>query len=129
MQATTVSAKVETHNAVVNVQQQGNEKTIQGVVLDETGAPVIGATVVVKGTKTVTVTDIDGNFSLKAPVGSTIVITYIGYNAKEVAATTEKLSITMQPNTNDLEEVVVTALGIKRAEKALSYNVQQVKWR
>ena len=48
MQATTVSAKVETHNAVVNVQQQGNEKTIQGVVLDETGAPVIGATVVVK---------------------------------------------------------------------------------
>lgn len=127
MQATTVSAKVETHNAVVNVQQQGNEKTIQGVVLDETGAPVIGATVVVKGTKTVTVTDIDGNFSLKAPVGSTIVITYIGYNAKEVAATTEKLSITMQPNTNDLEEVVVTALGIKRAEKALSYNVQQVK--
>ncbi len=105
---------------------QANEETVSGQVLDEKGEPVIGATVTVKGTKIATVTDIDGKFSLKVPKGSTLVITYLGYADKEVMAAGADMQITISQDEETLEEVVVTALGIKRSEKALSYNVQQL---
>ncbi len=106
--------------------EQANEKTVGGQVLDENGEPVIGATVTVKGTKTAVVTDVDGKFSLKVPTGSTLVITYLGYADKVVAATGTGMTINIAQDEKTLEEVVVTALGIKRSEKALSYNVQQL---
>ena len=106
--------------------EQANEKTVGGQVLDENGEPVIGATVTVKGTKTAVVTDIDGKFSFKVPAGSTLVVTYLGYADKEVAATGTGMTINMAQDEKTLDEVVVTALGIKRSEKALSYNVQQL---
>lgn len=106
--------------------EQANEKTVGGQVLDENGEPVIGATVTVKGTKTAVVTDVDGKFSLKVPAGSTLVITYLGYADKVVAATGTDMTINIAQDEKTLEEVVVTALGIKRSEKALSYNVQQL---
>ncbi len=105
---------------------QDDGKTVGGTVLDENGEPVIGATVTVKGTNLVTVTDIDGRFELKVPNGSTLSVSYLGYTTAEVPATGENLTISLKPDERQLAEVVVTALGIRRSEKALSYNVQQV---
>lgn len=105
---------------------QDDGKTVGGTVLDENGEPVIGATVSVKGTNLVTVTDIDGRFELKVPNGSILSVSYLGYTTAEVPATGENLTISLKPDERQLAEVVVTALGIRRSEKALSYNVQQV---
>lgn len=105
---------------------QDDGKTVGGTVLDENGEPVIGATVTVKGTNLVTVTDIDGHFELKVPNGSILSVSYLGYTTAEVPATGENLTISLKPDERQLAEVVVTALGIRRSEKALSYNVQQV---
>lgn len=105
---------------------QDDGKTVGGTVLDENGEPVIGATVTVKGTNLVTVTDIDGRFELKVPNGSILSVSYLGYITAEVPATGENLTISLKPDERQLAEVVVTALGIRRSEKALSYNVQQV---
>lgn len=105
--------------------QQANVKQVSGQVLDENGEPIIGATVTLKGTKTAVPTDVDGNFSLKAPAGSKLVITYLGYSTVEVNAG-EGIKVTMKPDTEVLNEVVVTALGIKKEAKSLSYNVQQL---
>lgn len=105
---------------------QDDGKTVGGTVLDENGEPVIGATVSVKGTNLVTVTDIDGRFELKVPNGSILSVSYLGYTTAEVPATGENLTISLKPDERQLVEVVVTALGIRRSEKALSYNVQQV---
>lgn len=105
---------------------QDDGKTVGGTVLDENGEPVIGATVTVKGTNLVTVTYIDGRFELKVPNGSILSVSYLGYTTAEVPATGENLTISLKPDERQLAEVVVTALGIRRSEKALSYNVQQV---
>lgn len=105
---------------------QDDGKTVGGTVLDENGEPVIGVTVTVKGTNLVTVTDIDGRFELKVPNGSILSVSYLGYTTAEVPATGENLTISLKPDERQLAEVVVTALGIRRSEKALSYNVQQV---
>lgn len=105
---------------------QDDGKTVGGTVLDENGEPVIGATVTVKGTNLVTVTDIDGRFELKVPNGSILSVSYLGYTTAKVPATGENLTISLKPDERQLAEVVVTALGIRRSEKALSYNVQQV---
>lgn len=105
---------------------QDDGKTVGGTVLDENGEPVIGATVTVKGTNLVTATDIDGRFELKVPNGSILSVSYLGYTTAEVPATGENLTISLKPDERQLVEVVVTALGIRRSEKALSYNVQQV---
>ena len=106
--------------------QQANDKQVSGTVLDEAGEPVIGATVTVKGTNLATVTDINGNFSFKVPAGSTLVVSYVGYSPKEVAATGTGLKVQLSQDEEVLNEVVVTALGIKKEAKALSYNVQQL---
>ncbi|MGM9812847.1 MAG: SusC/RagA family TonB-linked outer membrane protein [Muribaculaceae bacterium] len=106
--------------------QQHDDGTIGGQVVDENGEPVIGATVTVKGTNKATATDIDGNFTLKASKGSKLVVSYLGYTDKEVVADGNAMVISLKESQFQLGEVVVTALGIKRSEKALSYNVQKV---
>ena len=88
--------------------QQANEKQVSGQVLDENGEPVIGATVTVKGTKTAVPTDVDGNFSLKAPAGSKLVITYLGYATQEVNASGTGITVNLRPDTEVLNEVVVS---------------------
>ena len=100
---------------------------ISGVVYDDTGLPMIGAGVMVEGTTVGTITDIDGAFSLEVPKGSTIVVSSLGFADYTFKAADEQpLSITLGADNQVLEEVVVTALGIKRTTKALSYNVQEV---
>lgn len=103
-------------------------KTIKGKIVDEKGEPLIGVNVAVDGTNTGTITDLDGNFSMLALANSTLKVSYIGY-ATQLIAVSEKefYSITMRPDNEVLDEVVVTALGIKREVKSLTYNVQEMK--
>jgi TonB-linked SusC/RagA family outer membrane protein len=103
-----------------------SKKTVKGQVLDEKGVPVIGATVRVKGSNEAAVTDLDGNFSVAATEGGKIEISYMGYTTKEVSANQNNVTVNLAPDEKQLNEVVVTALGIKKEAKALSYNVQQL---
>lgn len=99
---------------------------ITGVVSDAEG-PIIGASVVEKGTSNGTITDLDGRFSLDVKPGTILVISYVGYASQEVKATTGTMKITLKEDNQMLDEVVVTALGIKRERKALGYGVAEVK--
>ena len=111
----------------VRAQQTSGNVKITGTVVDNTGEPAIGATVRVKNGQHGVVTDIDGKFTIDVPKGSTLIVSYIGTQTQEVqVGNTHDLHITMQPTARQIDEVVVTALGIKRSEKALSYNVQKV---
>ena len=109
--------------------QQGTaKKTVSGVIKDELGEPVIGATVKVKGADTGVISDIDGRYSLTANAGDEIEISYIGYDTQTLRVgegTSYNINLTVG-GAKELKEVVVTALGIKREQKALSYNVQQL---
>lgn len=99
----------------------------KGVVTEANGTPITGASIVVKGTKLATVTDLDGRFILSGVShGATLTISYLGFNTTEIKWDGSEIILTMNESNNALNEVVVTALGIKRAAKALSYNVQEV---
>lgn len=102
---------------------------IIGLVQDDTGKPVIGANILVKGTSNGTITDLDGHFTLQIPqTNALLVVSYIGYVSQEVAVGDRRsFTITLHASTEDIGEVVVTALGIKRETKALGYSVQEVK--
>lgn len=105
------------------------ELQVKGTITSsEDQEAVIGATISVKGTTTGTVSDADGQFSLKVPrAGSVLVISYLGMRTQEVAVhSAAPLSITLQSDSKVLESVVVTALGIKRSQKALGYATQTV---
>ena len=106
---------------------QSNNGKVTGVVRDANGEPLIGATVKVKGTNQGTATDVDGKYSIKAAPGSTLVISYIGATPQEVKVTGSVMDIDMANGTTKLDEVVVTALGIKRDRKALGYAVDDLK--
>lgn len=96
-------------------QQAQPEKKISGVVTDDKGEPVIGANVVVKGTTNGTITDLDGNFSLEAPDGSTLTISYIGYLNKEVRVDGQsQYDIRLLEDTQTLDEVVVVGFGTQK---------------
>ncbi len=108
------------------VQQNGNHK-VTGRVVDPAGEPLIGATIMVEGTKDGTVTDIDGNFTINTTSKAKLIISYVGYTAQTILVGDKTtIDVTLKEVANTMNEVVVTALGIKRAEKALSYNVQSV---
>lgn len=106
------------------VVQQANKVT--GTVKDALG-PIIGASVMEKGTSNGTITDLDGKFSLNVRSGATLVISYVGYKPKEVKASQSSLNIVLEEDSKMLSEVVVTALGIKRERKALGYGIDEVK--
>lgn len=117
----------DSENLLLNKSLQ-QSVTIKGNVTDAAGEPLIGVSVLVKGTTNGTITDFDGNFSLSAQKGDILEISYIGYATQSVTITNNQpLKIVLKEDTKVLDEVVVTALGIKREQKALSYNVQQVK--
>ena len=113
---------------VTSINQQKQETVkVKGKVVDATGEPLIGVSILVKGSTNGTVTDVDGNFNIEAVKGATLEISYIGYTTQSIPVTGNvSLNIVMKEDSEQLEEVVVTALGIKRSEKALSYNVQKV---
>ncbi|MFA6676710.1 MAG: SusC/RagA family TonB-linked outer membrane protein [Bacteroidales bacterium] len=113
-----------------NASSQQNVK-IKGQVLDENGETLIGAYVIIEGTDLASVTDIDGAFEMTIPVinkNTELTVSYIGYNNQKILlGNRTNFIIKMEPNSSSLDEVVVTALGIKRSTKALTYNVQQLK--
>ena len=103
------------------------QRTIQGKVIDANGNPLSGVTVAVRGTNTATQTNADGTFSVSAAQGSTLVFSSVGFLLQEVAVgTNDNLTVSLQNQNRELTEVVVTALGIRRADKALGYSVGKV---
>ncbi|OGS70521.1 MAG: hypothetical protein A3F91_10610 [Flavobacteria bacterium RIFCSPLOWO2_12_FULL_35_11] len=102
------------------------EKTVTGKVSDASG-PLPGVTVLIKGTKTGTQTDFDGNYSIKANTGAVLQFSFIGMKTiDQPVGASNSINIVMQEDAQSLEEVVVTAVGISRREKELGYNVQNV---
>ena len=106
--------------------QTGRKQTIKGQVQDVNGNPLIGVTVKVRGTNNAVVTDLDGNYTISANRGDILECSYVGFTTKDARVNGNQLNLTLHENSKELNEVVVTALGIKREQKALSYNVQQV---
>ncbi|MCF0176691.1 MAG: SusC/RagA family TonB-linked outer membrane protein [Bacteroidales bacterium] len=99
---------------------------VHGIVVDAMGG-LPGCGIVIKGTTTGTITDLDGNFEIDAQIGDVLVVSFLGYTPKEVTVDGSDLTITLEEDTTMLSEVVVTALGIKRDRKALGYGVAEVK--
>lgn len=103
-------------------------KKITGKVVDSAGIPIIGASVLVKEVGTGSVSDLDGNFSVEAAQGNTLMISYVGYRTIEMKVTSETFyKITLADDSQALGEVVVTAMGIKKERKSLGYSMQEVE--
>ena len=110
-----------------SILQQSAKITTQGTVVDAQGEPLIGVSILEVGTTNGTITDIDGKFTLQVTSGATLELSYIGYKTQQLKAVSDLGTIQMSDDTEVLQEVVVTALGIKREKKALGYAIQEVK--
>lgn len=108
------------------IEQAAQQASAKGTVVDAHGEPVIGATVRVKGKSEATVTDLDGNFSISAERGQTLVISYIGFDSQEVAYKGAPLHITLKEDATSLEELVVVGYGSMR-KKDLTGSVVQIR--
>ena len=123
---------IEGMSILVTKKADASEKPVQvrGKVLDQQGQPIVGASVIVQGTTVGVSTDAQGRFELEvpAPAASRVLeISYLGYEtARVTVGSRTRFDVTLREAASEIEQVVVTALGIKRQEKALSYNVQQV---
>ncbi len=107
-------------------EQQKN--TIRGTVTDQAGEPIIGASIVIKGTSKGVVTDTEGRFTIDVPNGSTLEVSCIGYEKRVVKVGAQRnVSITLAEDTKSLSDVVVTAMGIRKEKKALGYAVTDMK--
>ena len=106
-------------------------KTIKGMVRDVTGEPLIGASVIEKGTNNGVITDVDGNFTLTVPADATLSIAYMGYATRKIHLAKRKkqgdLRVTLREDSQQLKEVVVTAMGIKKDTKRLGYAVSTIE--
>ncbi|MEL0454822.1 SusC/RagA family TonB-linked outer membrane protein [Flavobacteriaceae bacterium SZ-1-7] len=104
------------------------EKTISGTVSDGSGLPLPGATVLVKGTTNGTSSDFDGNYAIRTSQGSILVFSFVGYTTQEITVGSSNIiNVTLTEDAQALEEVVVTAQGIKREKKALGYAVTTIE--
>ncbi len=104
------------------------EKTISGNVSDNSGLPLPGVNIVVKGTATGTQTDFDGNYTINTNRGAVLTYSYVGFTTKEVVvADNDNINIQLEASASELEEVVVTAQGISRQKKSLGYAVSTLK--
>lgn len=113
--------------SVLSSQSTQQAKKITGKVVDAAGEPIIGASVLVKQRGTGTVTDLNGKYSVEASVGNTLEISFIGYQTVSLKITNAtSYDVTLQDDSQALDEVVVTAMGIKKEKKALGYAVQDV---
>jgi TonB-linked SusC/RagA family outer membrane protein len=103
------------------------KKTVAGTIADSSGAPVASATIQEKGKRNFTTSDAHGHFSITVTPGAVLEISSVGFQSKEVGTDNPNPSITLNSRSGGLEEVVVTALGIKKQKKSLGYAVQEVK--
>ena len=130
LKGTGFSFQIKGDNIIISKKDAvGKFKNIKGQILDDQKFPLIGVNVIVKGKPGVgSITDIDGNFSLEVAEGDVLSVTYVGFATQEVKITDKDFyNIVMTADTETLDEVVVTALGIKRQAKALGYNLTEVK--
>ncbi len=124
----------EIKDQYINIYKSANEKKsdapkrkITGRILDEFGDPLPGASVIIKGSVTGTITDIDGNFALDAATGETLVVSYVSYVPQEITVgTPASYQIKLKPDVKNIQEVVVTALGVKKNTRALTYSSQKI---
>lgn len=122
-----VSAQTAAASTGAATQATSGAISVSGQVLDASGEPLTGVSVSIAGKGMVGVTDIDGQFNVKAAPGQTLDFSYIGFAAAHATVTgTDPITVTMQEESHNLSEVVVTALGIKKEAKSLSYNVQKI---
>ena len=114
--------------ALISMNEVLAQSDVKGTITDTKGQPLTGVSVLVKGSKRGTTTDAAGRFTINAPGNGTIIFTMVGYTEKEVKLSNQTL-INLQLNTRaeDIGEVVVTALGVKKEVKRLGYAVQEVK--
>ncbi|HSN09151.1 MAG TPA: TonB-dependent receptor plug domain-containing protein, partial [Hanamia sp.] len=104
------------------------KKTITGVVKDDTGVPVAGATIKVAGSATAVASDDEGNFKIEASSSDKLVVTSVGFGKKEIPVGNQSsIAVILNKENSSLQEVVVTALGIRKQKKSLGYSVQEVK--
>ena len=103
---------------ILTINLYAQNTTLKGVIVDETDTPLIGATVQVKGTSTGSITDFDGNYTIKANKGAVITFSYIGYKTQEIKFTGQPtVNIKMVPDNQTLDEVVVVGYGtMKRSD-------------
>lgn len=124
LSAGSIEAKEQTSPSLEVTQQK---EGVTGVITDQLG-PIAGATVTVKGTTLGTVTDMDGRFSLHVSQGATLTVSFIGYVTQHIKYTGQKvLDIKMKEDAQVIDEVVVTAMGIKKEKRALSYAMSELK--
>jgi len=103
------------------------DRVVTGVVTDNSGLPIPGVNVLVKGTNLGTQTDMDGKYSIKASTSQTLVFNFVGMKSQEIVASSSPINVKMKDDAVELEGVVVTALGVKREKKSLGYATQEVK--
>lgn len=131
LKGTGFSYKIQGNQVLIISEKKQSSKTkkVTGKVLDNEREPLIGVNIVVKGKPDVgTITNIDGNFSLEVASGDVLDISYVGYTSQLVKITNDNIyNIQLDTDAKLLDEVVVTALGIKRKSKALGYNLTEVK--
>ncbi len=101
--------------------------TIKGAVSDESGVALPGVNIQVKGTTEGTASDFDGNYEIEAAQGDVLIFSFIGFANQEVTISGSTLNVTLEEDSNELDEVVVTAFGIKKSTRELGYSVTQVK--
>lgn len=111
----------------VSLSAQAQSIVVEGTVTDAADVPLPGATVVEKGTQNGTSTDFDGNYSLEVPSDAVLIFSMVGSEPQEVNVEGQsQLDVSLSESTESLDEVVVTALGIRRSEKALGYSLTEV---
>jgi TonB-linked SusC/RagA family outer membrane protein len=103
------------------------QRSVNGTVTDNSGLPLPGVSILLKGTSEGAQTDIDGKFSIMASPTQVLIFSYVGMKPQEVAATLTTLNVKLADNAVELDGVIITALGIKREKKSLGYSSQEVK--
>ena len=122
------ASAVPVDNFITPTAVQQQKTTVAGTVTDAAGEPIIGASIVVKGTSRGTVSDVEGHFTLSAPQGTVLEVSCIGFEKKTIKVPASgKVSVMLNEDSRSLGDVVVTAMGIKKERKALGYSVTDMK--
>jgi TonB-linked SusC/RagA family outer membrane protein len=103
------------------------ERNVTGIVTDDIGLPIPGVNILVKTTKLSTLTDFDGKFTIRAAPEQTLIFNHLGMKSQEIIASSTTINVKMKSSSIELESIVVTGLGIKKSEKALTYSAQSIK--